>query len=101
MNKDGSWSDINPSTKYNIALPSFLANQSGPFRHYILEHEVGKKTDYEALKNFIYLNSPISSGLEGRLSVEYPEMKSAGIGIKSPKHLILLWIVFILQPIYS
>ena len=81
MKVDGSWSDVDPNSNYTIALPSYLSEGNSNKWRFILDsfltHEKGEKTDYDALKQFIERNSPITQEVEGRFRVEYPELKPA------------------------
>ena len=82
MKVDGSWSDVDPNRNYTIALPSYLSegnsNKWKSILDFFLKHvEKGEKTDYDALKEFIEKNNPITQEVEGRFRVEYPELETS------------------------
>jgi len=83
--KDGEYSHIEDDVIYNVALPNFLAGYrderarsrqarqvkaKGIFDDDILSHVTGTKPIYEALRDWILLNSPIEQQVEGRWYVD-------------------------------
>ena len=80
MRVDGRWSEVDPTSNYTIAVPSFISEGKSKQWRFFVDFfptyiEKGEKTDYDALKQFIEKNSPITQEVEGRFRVVYPELK--------------------------
>merc|ERR1711971_1127425 len=102
----GNYGDIDDEAIYNVALPSFLAGSfhqnnktqrqvksKGIFDDDILSHVPGDKTIYQAMRDWVKLNSPIHQEVEGRFtitSIDGYNNKQSGSDSRVPSILIVL-----------
>ena len=100
------WCDLVEDTMYNVALPSFLADNYDRKIFNVQKrkrkHDVGTMTDYDCLKNHMIKLGTIDTKIEGRIVIKFDDSEvttekynSSGRGTSSI--LLLFAILFLIK----